>query len=925
MKPVLLFIGRHPILSLMALLCFFPVSIFYGSKVEQDASVDGLIIEDEEKAFYDEYKERFGDDTMVSVMIKSEAGIFQDELLKSLEAINDAVYDLQIPYGEDSIPVVSHISSLMTVNKILDKDGFLDTDKLMDYLPEDEEELAQVKADTERSELLFGNLISKDLKTTSINLFLSTPPAGFRNYNQMVTHEIESILEKERARLAAADVEAELIQIGMPTVKTELAVLIEKDMRLLVPISLFVIFGILWYIFRSGAAILIPLFTGMTSVAGCLAFMSVMGYSINLISNIVPLLLLVIGCTEDIHMIADYHHQAHETRDKLKAIRNMLIKCSLATFLTSLTTVLGFLTLKTNPIQMLQEFGISAAVGLVLNYFITIIAVPTFLRFAPLPKPRGEHKTVAPWVVKLSNWLFHVAVNKRPVVVVSTILVIVFAVLGCMRIKVDADLISFFKPHNQVREKMAKLEENLSGGQSFRIVINTEGMGIEEGVKEPLVLRAMDTLETYLRTRFDYVTSVADYIKVFNREFNGGDEEYYRIPDTSAEVSQMLLLLEGNEMERLMDAHYENANIVVRHHYYGSWALKKELEEVNGRIQELFPSGISVRITGEGILFNKASDTMAMGQVSSLAIAVLIIFVIISMLFVSAKAGFLAMIPNAIPILMNFGIMGWFGMPLNPGTCTVAVIALGIAIDDTIHLMVQFYKELKINGDQKEAMRRTIDLELLPVISSSIALGLGFAVLIFADVVSSVQFGYLASIAMITALLSDILVTPALLVSTRLISSWDLLKTRINEESVKGSILFRGMKVSELKKIVLLGELHEYNEGHKIVSQGAGGREMYLILEGEVKVFVNGQKDRAGLQVLKRGDIFGEIAFLTGENRSANVQALGPVKALRIDEQSLRNVKDRFPKIAVKLFYNLSTVVGQRLRQTTCALKTDGV
>ena len=919
MKGFLLLVARHPVLSLIALLLSFPVAGYYGSKVIQDASVDGLIIQDEEKEYYDSIKEIFGDDTLVTVLIKSPDGIFQDAILETIKNVTDSAFDVSIGNEGEEIPVITHVTSLTTVNKILNKDGYLDTDKLMDYLPADEEELEEVKSNTVRSELLYDNVISKDLTATAVNIYLSAQPENVLNYNQQVTVQIEEILKEERSKLADLGIDAEIIQIGMPTVKTELAVLIERDMSVLVPAALVIIFGILWVAFRSPIAVLLPLFTGVLSVIGCLAFMTLMGYTINLITNIIPLLLLVIGCTEDIHMLADYKHQVRHEKDKNKAIRNMLIKCSLAVFLTSVTTALGFLTLKLNPIRMLQEFGAAATVGLVMNYFITIVAVPTLLRLTPVPKHFRDEEKKSPTVARIAKWLFHVAVNYRLRVVCVTTVVVALSIIGCFKIKVDADLVSFFKPSNSVRQQMKTLEENLSGGQSFQVIVNTEGMGGEEGIKEPVTLRAMDELEQYLRERFDYVVSVADYIKVFNREFNGG-EENFKIPDTFDEVSQMLLLLESNEMQRIMGPDYQNASIVVRHHVYGSWQLTEELELLRAKVDEIFPKGVEVRFTGEGILFNKASDTMAVGQVTSLGFAVLIIFIIISILFVSPKAGLLAMIPNGIPILMNFGIMGWFGMSLNPGTCTVAVIALGIAIDDTIHLMVQFYKELKIDGDQKGAMQRTLDSELMPVLSSSVALGLGFSALILADVVSSVQFGYLACFAMMNALLSDLLVAPALLISTRLISSWDLLKIRINESTIKDSALFKNMKLSELKKIVLLGVLQEFKAGETIVKQGSNDREMYLILEGEAKVAIEqSSAQEAHVGHLSRGDIFGEIAFITGEKRTANVLAVEPVTALRIDDKSLQSVKDRFPKIGAKLFFNLSNILGQRLKQTTSA------
>ncbi len=920
----MLFVFRRPVLSTLSLVILLPFAVFHASQIVQDASVDGLIIQDEDKAYYDSVTETFGDDTLVVIMLKHPEGIFQQELLRSVKHISDSVDSLEITTHDEPFAVATHVASLATVNKILDKDGALDTDKLMDYLPGSEDEVLEVKADASRSQLILGNLLSHDLSATAINVYLRAPPEGAANYNRQVTAAIDTILEAERNRLGDLGIDVEIIQIGMPVIKSVLADSIQRDIILLVPISLLVILAILLFSFRSPIAVVIPFITGSLSVVGCLAFMSFMGYTINVVSNILPTLILVIGCTEDIHLLADYRNQYRKRGDKLTAIHNMMLKCGLAIFLTSMTTALGFATLKLNPIRMLQEFGISAAFGLLLNYVITIILVPTLLRCAPAPKMAGNERQ-SPLLDTLADKLFHLAVNHRPAVFIVTTAVVCVCVLGCLRVKVDADLVSFFKEDNQVRVKMRQLEQNLSGGQSFQVIVNTEGMGIEEGLKQPEIMQCVDELGEYLRTRFDFVISPADYIKVFHREFNEGDPEAYRIPDSSMEISQILMQLEGDEMDRILEPGCQNASIFVRHHVYGSWQMADETAKINEAVQRICPDGVNVKITGESILFNKAADTMAIGQVTSLALAVVIIVIIISILFVSPKAGLLAIVPNAIPILVNFGVMGWFNIPLNPGTCPVAVIALGIAIDDTIHLMVQFYKELKSTSDQEEAMRRTIKAQLLPVLSSSVALGVGFSVLIFADVVSSINFGYLTCLAMASALISDLMIAPGLLLSTRLISSWDLIKLQINEAAVAKSALFRDMKVSEVKKVILMGVLQEYSDGDIIIKQGSDCREMYLILEGRASVHFDGNVGQDGIKTLQKGDIFGELAFITGEKRSADVVARDRVEALRIDDGSLKNVRNRFPKVGAKLFYNISAILGERLQQTTEAWKTQSV
>jgi predicted RND superfamily exporter protein len=463
MSCILNFILRRPVLSVLVLGLFVSFAGYNGSFVIRDASVDGLIIKGEEKDYYDSVQDIFGDDTMVSILIKADSGVFQEPILEAVKNISDGVAGIEIEEGTASIPVVSHVSSLSTVNKILNKDGFLDTDKLMDYLPDGEEEIEVIKVDAIRNELLYNDLLSRDLKTAAVNVFLPSAPVGSANYNQNVTRAIENVIQKERERLLGLDLEVDIFQIGMPNVKVGLADLIARDMQVLIPLAVAVILCVLWIAFRTPIAVILPLVTGISSVLGCLAFMAFMGYTINLVSNIVPLLLLVIGSTEDIHMLADYKYQVRHAKGKLEAIRNMLLKCSLAIFLTSLTTALGFLTLKVNPIQMLKEFGISAAVGLGLNYILTIIAVPTLLKFMPVPKHFRESQKKSPLVQKLSANLYSLAVNHRVAIGLMTAFISVLSIAGCLKIKVDADLVSFFKEDNPIRIKLQQLEQNLSG------------------------------------------------------------------------------------------------------------------------------------------------------------------------------------------------------------------------------------------------------------------------------------------------------------------------------------------------------------------------------------------------------------------------------------------------------------------------------
>ena len=875
-----------------------------------------MISNDPDKDYYEEVKETFGDDLLVTICITSE-DIIQEEILRTVQNLSEKAQEITLSFKNQQLEVVSDVVSLTTVNKIVGSDGYLDLDLLIEEIPEEPHEFEEISRNALSNDVLRNNLLSKDRRTTAVNIYVNQSPPGYVTYNQDLTHEIQEIIDIEVERLRSQQVAAEIFQIGAPNIKVALVDHIKRDMEIITPLAAMIIFFILWISFRSLIAVIIPVATGLLSIVWTMGFMAVMGYQLNVITNIIPVLLIVVGCTEDIHMISEYANQLRAGNEKNLAIRKMGSKCGLAIFLTTLTTIIGFATLAINEIRMLKEFGITAAAGLAFNFIVTILFLPTFLRIVKVPhtfKSNSIKKKKEPLISYAINALYNLAINKKNMIFTVGIIITVFSVIGGLRVKVDVDVISYFNKHSDIRRLSRKIHDLLCGVQSFLIVFDS---GREGGIKDPELMTAIARLQNQINPKFDKTISVADYIKVMNREMHGGREEYFAVPDSRDLISQYLLLIE-DDLERFIDSSQSRACIVVRHNINGSWALNKELDAIRAHIKEIFPAYVQSKITGNMILINKASSNMAKGQILSLSLAVFSIFIIISILFSSPKTGLLATIPNSIPIITNFGLMGFLGIPLSPATCTVVVIALGIAVDDTIHLMVHFYKYSRGTTDQNKAMSQTLNSQFLPLVSTSVALSLGFSAQIFASLVSSIQFGLLAAAAMISAVLADLFLGPAVLLSTRLIYTWDVIKLKLDRELNKTSILFRDLKPSEIKKVVLLGTITEFDDNEIIIKKGERCQKMYLILEGQAEVSIpRDDKDRYSVKILQRGDIFGEMGFITEEERSADVTAKGKVEVLKIDEKSLNNVRLRFPRIAAKVFYNLSYILSCRLKEST--------
>ena len=913
MRQPLVWLVNHPLACLIAVLVMVAAAGLNIHKLILDPGSEGLIIPGPDKQFYQATKETFGGDVLLSVVVDCD-NVFHKEILSSIDRLTDALDRLTLTFNGKEIHVTSSVMSLTTVNKIDGRDGELDVALLIDEIPDDERELDLIRKNALNSETIVGDLISIDGRTAAINAHINTVPKGYVNYDMDITRKVEGLIAAEKSRLAGAGVQADVFQVGGPLVTVRIAEDIDWNMKYCTSFAILLLLVTLWVSFRSPLGMIIPVTTGGLSVICVLGFMAYMGYAINAISSIVPLIMIVVGSTEDVYLIAKYIREARQTDTKIEAIQNMMAKSGLAILLTTFTTVFGFVALSVNRISLLKELGISVAFGLSINFVLTLLIVPTILRYAPIPRDasmRRRNKRHRLFQT-IAEFLHGLALRKRSIIVILAMLMITMSVIGATRIRVDTDRVSFFKKNSDILQRLNLLHERLSGGQNFLIIVDA---GDGEGVKSHRTMAAIAALQERMKGVFDKSVSVADYIKMMNRAMHDNDPAYFSVPDSSELIAQYLLMLEGDEMERLLESTYSRASIMVRHNLVGSWRIDRELEKVRAWATELFPRHVRVKITGSSIVANAAARSMSVGAVQGLAMAIVVIFFVISLLFYSFKAGFLAMIPNLVPITLGFGVMGWTGITLNPATATVAVIVLGIAVDDTIHLMTAFHKALKGTIDQSAAMLSALRSQIQPVISTSVGLTLGFSVLVFSRQTCTVEFGYLAGIAMVSAALCDLLVTPALLAYTHLVTPWDMLRLKISPDFTQKSLLFHGLKLREIKKVALSGVLTKYATNQPIIHKGDHSREMYLILRGEAAVFVPRDGQNREVNRMRRGDVFGEMALVTGEERSADVVAVEEMELLRINEESLDRVRFRSPRIAAKLFYNLSAILSQRLKE----------
>jgi len=903
-QRVAVWVAANPAISMTLLLLAIAGSMVRITDLKIDASTKGLMDEkDPKKAVYEGFKETFGSDILTVVMIgtlKGQSDVFSSETLSLVQSITDMALDME---------GVTSVGSLTTVTNIRGEGDYINTDPLIDGVPEDEDELAVIRDNALVNPTFVGNVVSADGKFAAVNIY--TESADDSNFEPTFLRNLEEFIQANCG-------DHPVYHVGGPRFNVHFTKSIQIDQVTLVPAAVLAILLILFLVFRGPVATSLPMVTGGLSICATVGFMAWMGYSVGPVSVMVPSILIVVGCTEDVHMIAEFHDYLRRGHTVLEAILATASHSALPISLTSATTMLGFAALALNDITALKEFGIVACFGLFANLIVTITVVPAVFRLSKKPPTTGG---------KLDRLLrgalekvVTINLNYKKQIAAFTLLAVVIAIFGCMRLQVNNDPISFFRQNTPIRRDFARIHEDLAGAQSFNIVFETEQEG---DIKEPEVLQKIASLQTYMNElgELDNVISLVDFVKTMHREMNN-DPEAFAVPDNRATVAEYLLLLENDDLFRYVDGESRIANVIVRHNNSGSrdvgLVLDKIRTYIDNNISHYAMDGevrkINWYFTGEAILLHSATDAMISGQVKSLSLALVAILAIISLLFLSLKVGLIALTSNLIPILLNFGLMGWLGIPFNSGTCLVATIALGIAVDDTIHFMVRYQKELRTLNNQKMAMIATVKAEGAPIMTTSTALALGFAVMMLSQFIPTVHLGFLSALIMIYALVTDLFVNPLMLLSVELITLWDYIGLNIDKKTMHESIIFKGLSESEVKRVILLGSLRRVGRDEKVLREGDAGAEMYVILSGHVRIYLEKNPDNT-IAVLEPGQLVGEMALLGEGERTATAEALFDLELLRIDTPALNRVMNRYPRIAAKLYSNISRVLTKRVKE----------
>ncbi|MBW2258839.1 MAG: MMPL family transporter [Deltaproteobacteria bacterium] len=881
--------------ALLFLIVIFGITVFFAShltRLHVDTSVTRMLVQDlPAKQQYDRYRKEFGGaEDNVLVVFKAE-DVFSADSFQKIGELTEAL---------KGVVGVSRVVSLST---LMD-----DLDVLNEWTLED------LRRNLGMADIFSKNLISVDGRVTALVAMLKQD-----HEIGPTTVAVEKVLERFRG----PGYPLKLYQIGYPVIGHTLTEYTEKDFKTLPFFTMSIIFLVLLFCFRNLRGALVPFTAVCITLVWTFGLMGLLDRSLCMVTMIIPTLLIAVGSAYAMHIMAAYFDETTRQETNNQAVVKGLTRVCLPTIFASITTIVCFASLSLNQIAVVKEFAFFSCVGLFFMLIIHLTFIPSALSYPRTLKfeaVRGPEN--AAWIALFLRRVVQAVRNYPRTILLVALVVSVICVAGLWQIRVETTPISFFKDPSKTRMAFEDIHENLAGIYPINVILRSDQEGY---FASPRALREVEALQEHLATieGVDLSISIVDLLKfegLLTRGFRE-KEKYYTVPDYPFAVREAIKnyrLFDADELvDHFVSRDFSRINIVCRSHIASTGDFIRAEEVMTWYLRDWCPDGITFDVTGLPIVGSHSARALTKGQIWSLGLALVCIFLLLSALFLSPKVGLLAMIPNLFPILVNFGIMGWAGLHLTVATSLVASIAIGLAVDDTIHYMFRFNYQFRRDFRRRQANYRTIADVGKPIVFTSIAIGLGFSVLLFSSFVPTSVFGLLILITMASALFGDLFILPVIMQAT----PWLLVILERGIGSYGSIPAFKNLSLAEARRVILAGFRYHCTRGDVIFREGDPGRGMYLLLQGEVRLSSSAGGSDNVITDLGQGGVFGKLGIAGSPSRVCTATARDSCVMIHINEQTMDYLENRFPKIAFTLFLNLMAIVDAQKEKASVSSK----
>lgn len=710
---------------------------------------------DPDMVYFKQFRETFGEDGNIMALGLQDSAVYQ---LDNFNKFWNLTNELE---SFDGIKAVLGLPNLQKLEKNNQKRIF-ELQSVFDQAPSDQETLDSLLTGAASLRFYSGQLINEDNGATLILVTIEKDILNSKNRDQLINKIIFAGEQFEK------DTGIDLHFAGLPYVRSITTTKVKAELNMFLGLSLVITGIILFLFFRSFKAVFFPLIIIGVVVIWVMGTLALLEYKITLLSGLIPPIIVVIGIPNSVYMLNKYHHEFNDHGDQMMALKRIIRKIGVVTFITNLTTAVGFFVLVTTQINVLVEFGIVAGINILATFIVSIILIPgVFSLYKPPTKKHLKHLDfkLLDRVIRSLDYTVH---EMRPAIFALTIAVIGVSVYGLTKIEAVSFMVDDIPEKSPLKRDLHFFEENFSGIMPLEVIIDT---GAKKGVQNLRNLRKIDEFETFLGS-IDYISqpvSVVSFAKAARQAFYNQNVGFYSLPSNRDMAFIMRYLSEGETAElsqSFIDSTGRYLRVSLKIADIGSNKLDSLVNQVIApKIDTIFAdSKMEVNLTGTTLMFIKGNKFLIQNLLTSMVIAFIIIAIIMGFLFRNLKMIIISVIPNMIPLLITAGIMGYFGIHLKPSTALIFSIAFGISVDDSIHFLAKYRQELFANNfDVSKAISKSIRETGSSMIYTSIILFFGFIIFVLSEFGGTIALGKLTSITLLIAMLTNVVVLPAMI------------------------------------------------------------------------------------------------------------------------------------------------------------------
>jgi uncharacterized protein len=695
---------------------------------------------------YERFRQEFGGTRSLIVALQADSAdrLFSRNTLQLIERITGDIA---------RIDTVQRVSSLATATIVEAVPDGLDVRPLLDNLGNQTPDAIRRRA--LKDDLLRGDLVSDDGTVTAI--VVTFDEDRIDDVRAGVIQRIHEVVDPSLPHGVRAFYNGSL-EIS----ETYNRITLDNQRKFMPPILLFTV-GAIFLSFRSWRKTFLACIAIGCSVLWTLGLYTLMGFSYNVLSSMLAPLIVVLAIADDVHIMQHWEEQRRRGDNEFAFKRT--VAHLLAPLLgASATTALGMLSLATSDVVAVRAFGIGSAVGIMVDFVLSVVLMPTLLTLVkPETATTPHERFLLPPMLKIARISCG---HPRRVLAVSAIVAAV-AIAGMFRLRVDTNHINFFSSNHPLGQSARVIDSHLAGVYSFQIMLEGE----PDALKTPEVLQRIDRLANELRTfrEVKKVTSIADYVKRINKELNDGRPDADVIPSDADAIAQELFVFtlggEGrHELERVVASDFSRAQITIKLRSMSSDVVLQIVERTETLAQQAFAgTGIRTMTTGSGKLFSILDHYLVVSQLSSFGVAFVTVFGVIFLVFRSFRFGLVTIPPNLLPVLAVLGLMGHLDISLNVATIMLASIALGVVDDDTIHFINRYRREVASGATTDEAIATATAHEGRASLTTALINTCGFGVLLLSEYRPTAWFGGLLALTMGVAFLAEVFILPAII------------------------------------------------------------------------------------------------------------------------------------------------------------------